>query len=134
MPGAAQLPSPGTEKEFMAAGHRPISGDKIMQMFVGNTTYVVLLLPWAGAPEGSNIPVYWRNRKRAVIGLSHGKGTADATWWIDSNRVCMKYRINTDFVGCDTLYDVGDYVYSCRHPVGDCDRLFRTVPGNPEGL
>lgn len=135
LPASAQMPAPGTIQQFAAAGHRPLSGERIQAMALGNTNYAMLLEDWQGGVRGNVSINYFRAPGRSTLLLADGKTRVDATWWIEGgDRICAKYRLMTDVLECRQWFDVGDVIYVCRVPTGECRWAVRIVPGNPEKL
>lgn len=130
----AQLPPATGEATFTAAGRKPLGGAQIAQKLAGNTTYTVNLDAYQGGPRGTVTPTFWRDRQRATMVLPPAGTKVDASWWIEADRLCMKFSIKSEVTGCSRLYEVDGTLYSCAQSNSQCIFMLRVVPGNAEKL
>ncbi len=130
----AQLPAVSSEATFTADGRKPVSGARIAQMLVGNTTYSIYLAASQGQPRGTVTSIFWRDRRRATIVLPPTGTKVDASWWIEADRLCIKYVMGKEVADCARLYEVEGTHYSCLQSSSRCIFMLRMVPGNAEKL
>lgn len=130
-PADAQTRVPEKESELVGAGHKPLSGEQISTMLVGNTAYFLIVSPFGAARVGTVLPSYYRDVRVRVRKTPDGK-KAEGNWWTEGNVGC------SELVGqghvCFSYYKADATIYVCRQPEGACYMTVRVIPGNPENL
>lgn len=138
-PAGAQIPPPKKESELIAAGTRPMTGQQISAILLGNTAYGLWLAPFGRAQTGSQFTNFFRDARTRVLDpgtpASVGVGKhIELNWWLEGNLYCAEYQVAVKEHVCASMYQVSSAFYACIQPSGDCSLLFRVVPGNPGNL
>jgi hypothetical protein len=131
----AQTPPPKNETELVAAGNKPLAGQQISALVLGNTAYIVYLAPVGTAPAGTQITAFYRDARIRVVAPRAGSAAFknfEAKWWIEGNQLCHQQVVAAQGTSCSSLYQTSSAIYLCKD--GNCRQMWRIVPGNPEKL
>jgi hypothetical protein len=136
-PATAQLPPPKKESELVAAGYKPMSGSQIAKALTGNTAYFIALVRRGANPPGNTVKVFHRDAKVRISIPTQGPNAGkklESNWWIEGDHYCAENQLANIGHNCYSLFEVDSSIYPCIRPGGECDALFRIVPGNPENI
>ena len=131
----AQTPPPKTETELVAAGNKPLTGQQISALVLGNTAYIVFLVPVGTAPAGTQIMAFYRDARSRVVAPRAGSVAFkkfEAKWWVEGNQLCHEVQVVGQGTTCLLVYQTSSAIYLCKD--GNCRQMWRMVPGNPEKL
>ena len=129
-------PPPKMEAELVAAGNKPLTGQQISALLLGNTAYMTFLAPIGKAVAGTQVKAFYRDAKTRVVAPGPGDVNFQkyqANWWIDGSHVCHETQVARQGHSCLSLYRASSAVYGCGEN-GICHFMIRVVPGNPDKL
>jgi hypothetical protein len=93
----AQKPTPFSEEQFKASGHKPIAAAKLKEMLVGNTGYEAYLEDAGQATADSVNTYYWKTADRVIYAVTHrdtGKRLVrPTTWSIQGDAYCIQVLV-----------------------------------------
>ncbi len=129
----ALVPDPPKRSALDAQGIKPMEGEQIKGLYVGNTIYYTMLAPMFGLKRGAMRAVHFRDSKTGLALGLNGRTRLEMVYWIEGDALCNEWPDRTGR-GCYLLYPLPDRFYTCSQVEDICRAMVHFAPGNPEKL